>query len=125
MKIKDFLVEQWLNTYEDMAKYNIAETCVDSVSLNQLFELFGNKEEILDKIINTRLTYGHIYGKPKLKQNIATMYENMSESNIITTNGAIEQTLSLYTLVEPGDEVISCCPHTNRCILFLNPLEPQ
>lgn len=111
MEIKDFLVEQWLNTYEDNAKYNIAETCVDSVSLNQLFELLGNKEEILNTIVNTRLTYGHIYGRPKLKQNIATMYENLSENNIITTNGAIGANfLSLYSLVEPKDEVISVFP---------------
>lgn len=111
MQIKDFLVEQWLNAHEDNAKYNTAETCVDSVSLNQLFELFGNKEEILNSIVNTRLTYGHIYGTPKLKQNIASMYENMSEKNIITTNGAIGANfLSLYSIVEPEDEVISVFP---------------
>ncbi len=111
MEIKEFLVEKWLNTYEEDAQYNTAETCVDSVSLNQLFEMLGNKEEILNKITNTRLTYGHIYGKPELKQNIATLYEKMTEKNIITTNGAIGANfLSLYSLVDPGDEVISVYP---------------
>ena len=34
MKIKPFAVEEWMNEYEVGAKYNIAETCVDSVSLD-------------------------------------------------------------------------------------------
>ena len=41
MKIKPFKVEEWMNEYEASAKYNIAETCVDSVSLDELFEITG------------------------------------------------------------------------------------
>ena len=41
MNIKPFLVEEWMNEYEVGAKYNIAETCVDSVSLDELFALTG------------------------------------------------------------------------------------
>ncbi len=32
MKIKRFAVEEWMNAYEDNAKYNIAGTCFDSIS---------------------------------------------------------------------------------------------
>lgn len=39
MNIKPFAVEEWMNEYEVGALYNIAETCVDSVSLDELFEL--------------------------------------------------------------------------------------
>ena len=45
MKIKPFAVEEWMNEYEVGAKYNIAETCVDSVSLDELFELTGEDKE--------------------------------------------------------------------------------
>ena len=31
MNIKPFQVEEWMNAYEAGARYNIAETCVDSV----------------------------------------------------------------------------------------------
>lgn len=41
MKIKPFEVEEWMNAYETGAKYNIAETCVNSVSIDELFELTG------------------------------------------------------------------------------------
>jgi len=29
MNIKPFAVEEWMNAYEDGARYNIAETCVE------------------------------------------------------------------------------------------------
>ena len=37
MYIKPFAVEEWMNAYETGARYNIAETCCDSVSLDTLF----------------------------------------------------------------------------------------
>ena len=45
MNIKPFAVEEWMNAYEDGARYNIAETCVDSVSLDELFALTGERGE--------------------------------------------------------------------------------
>ena len=39
MYIKPFAVEEWMNEYEVGARFNIAETCVDSVSLDELFAL--------------------------------------------------------------------------------------
>ena len=48
MNIKPFAVEEWMNEYETGARYNIAETCVDSVSLDELFALTGeSKDEFL------------------------------------------------------------------------------
>ena len=56
MKIKPFAVEEWMNEYEVGAKYNIAETCVDSVSLDELFELTGeDKEAFLREFCARRL----------------------------------------------------------------------
>ena len=45
MKIKPFAVEEWMNAYETGARFNIAETCVDSVSLDHLFALTGQDRE--------------------------------------------------------------------------------
>ena len=48
MNIKPFAVEEWMNEYETGARFNIAETCVDSVSLDELFALTGeDKGEFL------------------------------------------------------------------------------
>ena len=57
MNIKPFAVEEWMNAYEDGARYNIAETCVDSVSLDELFLLAGeDKQAFLERFCAGRLT---------------------------------------------------------------------
>ena len=58
MYIKPFAVEEWMNEYEVGARFNIAETCVDSVSLDELFALcgedrqafLGNLEKVLENL---------------------------------------------------------------------------
>jgi aspartate/methionine/tyrosine aminotransferase len=112
MKIKPFKVELWMNEFEDDAIYNIGETCVHSITLNELLKLSGeNAEEYMAKVLEKRLTYGHIAGAPEFKEGICKLYENMHPGNILTTHGAIGANhLALYTIVEPGDRVISVLP---------------
>ena len=38
MQIKDFAVEQWMNEWETKCTHNVAETCVYSLTLDQLFD---------------------------------------------------------------------------------------
>ena len=71
MKIAPFAVEQWMNEYETGATYNIAETCVDSVSMDELFALTGtDKKAFLDDFCSRRLTYGYIEGRPDFKKGL-------------------------------------------------------
>lgn len=112
MIIKPFKVEQWMNEFEDDAIYNIGETCVHSVTLEELLELSGeNREEFMKRVMDKRLTYGYISGAPEFKEGICRLYENMRPGNILTTHGAIGANhLALYSIVEPGDRVISVLP---------------
>ena len=69
MKIKPFAVEEWMNAWEVGAKYNIAETCVDSISMNELFELTGeDKTEFLNRLCARRQSYGDIEGLPEVRK---------------------------------------------------------
>ena len=69
MYIKPFAVEEWMNEYEVGARFNIAETCVDSVSLDELFALAGaDKAQFLTDFCAKRLTYGDIVGSDALRQ---------------------------------------------------------
>ncbi len=73
MEIKDFEVEQWMNLWETKCTHNVAETCVYSLSLDQLFELTGgDKQAFLDAFAARRLTYGDIEGRPDLLSGIAS-----------------------------------------------------
>lgn len=112
MKIAPFAVEEWMNEYEVGAKYNIAETCVDSISLDELFELtHTDKKEFLDDICARRLTYGDIYSKPELLKGIASLYKTVNTDEIVTCHGAAGANHHLfYSIVEPGDLVISVMP---------------
>lgn len=112
MKIAPFLVEEWMNEYEVGAKYNIAETCVDSISLDELFELSGeDKEQFLKDFCAKRLTYGDITGIPEFKQGIAKLYMSVGEDDIVITHGAAGANHHVfYSLINPGDRVISIMP---------------
>lgn len=112
MEIKDFEVEQWMNLWETKCTHNVAETCVYSLSLDQLFELTGgDKQAFLDAFAARRLTYGDIEGRPDLLSGIAKLYRTVAPEHIIPTHGAAgANALVLSTLVNPGDHVVSVMP---------------
>lgn len=112
MKIKPFAVEEWMNAYEEGARYNIAETCVDSVSLNELFAMTGqNLGDFLSNFSARRLTYGAIEGAPAFKQGICRLYKTVSPEHIVPTHGASGANHHVfYSLLEPGDRAVSIMP---------------
>ena len=112
MKIKAFAVEEWMNKYEDGAKYNIAETCVDSVSLDELFVLTGeDKQAFLDAFCAKRLTYGDIFGRPEFKSGVCKLYKTVQPGDIVPTHGAAGANHHVFcSLISPGDRVISIMP---------------
>jgi aspartate/methionine/tyrosine aminotransferase len=101
-----------MNEYEMDAKYNIAETCVDSLSLSELIQLSGvDRDSLLEEILDLKMTYGYITGNPRLKDAIAGLYNGIDRDSILTTNGGIgANNLVLNTIVEPGDKVVSIIP---------------
>ena len=112
MKIKPFAVEEWMNAYEEGARFNIAETCVDSVSADELFALTGeDKDAFWRSFAARRLTYGDIEGAPALREGICGLYKTLKPHEVVTTHGAAGANHHVfYSLVEPGDRVISIMP---------------
>ena len=112
VKIQPFAVEEWMNAYETRCRYNIAETCVDSISLDQLFELAGqDRAAFFRKISSVRLTYGDIEGYPPFLEGIARLYRNIQPSEVVVTHGAAGANHHLfYSLIEPGDHVVTVVP---------------
>ncbi len=111
MKIKEFGVEIWMNEYENKCIYNLAETCVESLTIEQLLDLSGKKDSILDELLPIKMTYGEIRGSHRLRRNVAKLYAKQSEDNVLITHGAIGANALVHsTLVSPGDRVISVLP---------------
>ena len=118
MRIKPFAVEEWMNAWETKAAYNIAETCVDSVSLNELFALTGeNAGEFWDAFSRRRRTYGHIEGAPELRHGIASLYRTVAPEEAVPTHGAAGANHHLfYSFIEPWDRVITVSPTYQQLI---------
>ena len=112
MKIKTFKVEQWMDEFENDAVYNLAETCVDSLTLRELLTLAGkDPEEFMKSLTDTRMTYSHIYGSPALVGGISGMYQHIKPEQVIPTHGAIGANYQvLMTLVEPTDSMVCVMP---------------
>ncbi|GAM89434.1 hypothetical protein ANO11243_074720 [Dothideomycetidae sp. 11243] len=110
-----FHVEQWMDEYETVAKYNIAETCCASVSVNELAAIGGSQaDKIID--LSTVLTYGEIRGSTELRSNLARLYSSkvatpLPPDNILIQPGAISANFLVFNaLVGPGDHVICHYP---------------
>jgi Aspartate/tyrosine/aromatic aminotransferase len=109
MKIAEFGVENWLNQWEKSAKYDISQSTIDSMTIAELLEMTGDDESVLyDQLSHTKMNYGWIEGSPEFKALISGLYEHVQPSQVLQTNGATGANyLALYSLIEPGDHVIS------------------
>jgi len=112
MKIQPFAVEQWMNAYETRCRYNLAETCVESLTLAQLLALAGKRESILDELLPLKLTYGAIEGSDRLRDAVAALYATRARHDVMIAHGAIGANSLVYqALVEPGDHVVAIVPN--------------
>ena len=111
MFIEPFEVEIWMNEWETRCTYNLAETCVASITINELLALSGRDEADLYEILSMKLTYGDIEGSDRLRAAISKLYANTSIADITITHGTIAANMLVHKgLVERGDHVVSIIP---------------
>ena len=108
-----------MNEYELSAKYNLAETCCASISLDELVKLSESRtvSEAHDLIDTSAIQgYGEIRGTKTLRENLSRLYSSktgtpLSPDNVLITQGAIAANLLVfYALLGPGDHVICHWP---------------
>lgn len=107
-----------MNEHEITAKYNLAETCCASISIDELLSLSEDKKATASSILDTSAIqgYGEIRGSKALRENLSRLYSSKTGSplppdRIVTTNGAIAANhLVYYALVGQGDHVICHYP---------------
>lgn len=112
MNIKPFAAEEWMNEYESGARYNIAETCVNSVSLDEFFSLTGEgKGEFLSRFCAMCLTYGDIWGSDALRDGVYQLYHTVKPDEVVLTHGATGANHHVFcSLISAGDRVVSIMP---------------
>lgn len=111
MKIPAFGVEEWLNIWENDARYDIAGSSIAALTLEEILNLGGQKENILRQLAEKTMNYGWIEGSPAFKEEVASLYQTVKPNQVLQTNGATGANhLALYALIEAGDHVISLYP---------------
>lgn len=111
MYIKPFGVEIWMNEFELKCELNLAETCVESLTIAQLLEMTGRNDHSLAEMLPLKMTYGTIEGSDRLRDAIAALYQKQRRHNIVTTHGTIGANALVHqALVSRGDRVISVIP---------------
>jgi len=113
MKIETFALERWMTTYETRVKYDIAESGILPMTVNELLSLEppDQRGAILDRLLNVRLGYSEAPGTLELRQLLADTYERCEPDNILVTTGAIEANFLLFNvLLQAGDHVIAPYP---------------
>lgn len=112
MIVDQFGVEDWMDRYEEGAKFNITDTCAKPLTLDELFTLSGeDRQDFMDAFFKKEQTYGPIWGDRKLKEEIAGLYEQISPEEILTEHGATGGNQHIFfSLIRPGDRVIAYAP---------------
>ena len=111
MYIEPFGIEMWMNEFEDHCKYNLAETCIKSMTISELLTLSGRNENITEELSKMKMTYGEITGSKRLRSQIASLFTKQTSENVMVTHGAIGANSLVYnSLVSKGDKVVSILP---------------
>lgn len=119
MKIDFFDVEAWMTEHEKDYRYNLAETCVDSMNINDLLKMVEDKDAVINDLLNTKLDYGPIEGSKRLRKAVAKLYKTGDLDNIAISHGCINANeLVLISLLEKGDHLISITPTYQQMYSF-------
>ncbi len=104
MKLRTFLLDEWLERYEGKIRYNLAASTGPTWTLEDLRRLMTEEEK--ERLFKTSLTYQPGHGTESLRRELAAMYGANADQIQITT-GAAEALLALFFLAaEPGANVV-------------------
>ncbi len=107
MLIQPFELERWQSHWEHVVEFNLAESGVDPLALRELLPA-DQREALLD----TPLGYIQTNGTEALRGLIADLHPGSTIDNVLVTAGSAEANfLVVWSMIEPGDEVLFQLPN--------------
>jgi hypothetical protein len=107
MKIDIFKMERMQSMWENVVAYNLSESGVHPLTLKELLT-----PEELDELARVELGYTQTNGTVPLRERIAALYPGLGLEQILATAGSSEANfLLMWSLIEPGDEVLFELPN--------------
>ena len=113
MKIEPFALERWLTRHELHVKYDIAESGILPLTMNELLGFEPPEQQLatLERLLTLPLGYNEAVGTHALRALLAETYDQCDPDNILVTTGAIEANFLLFNvLLDAGDHVIAPYP---------------
>jgi len=108
MRLKPFLLDAWLDTYEHGIEFNLASSAGPTWTANELLDLGG--EESRQRYLNHKVGYSRPAGADSLREAIAEM-QGVSVDHVQVVTGASEALVVIMWLAaEPGANVILPLP---------------
>ena len=107
MHIDPFHLERWQSIHEHQVEINLSDSGVHPVDLSELLD-----RSELDRLMNVRLGYTQTNGTPELREVIAALHPGATVDDVEVVNGGSEANfIALWSLLEPGDEVVVMLPN--------------
>ncbi|MDD2621322.1 MAG: aminotransferase class I/II-fold pyridoxal phosphate-dependent enzyme [Syntrophomonadaceae bacterium] len=105
MKLADFELERYFARYEFNAPYLLCCSDCETITIQDILQLEG--EASVTDFMNLALGYTEAPGSKGLRGQIAGLYKNMGEENILVTSGAEEAIfIFMNAVLQAGDHVI-------------------
>jgi len=109
MRIADFALERYFARWEFAVEHVLGASDVEGWSMAELLDLAD--DETRSMWAGLRLGYTESTGHPKLRAEIATLYDSLDAEDVLVFAGAEEALFCLFTTcVEAGDHVIVTWP---------------
>lgn len=108
-KFIPFELERWQSTWENRVRFNLSESGVHPLSIQELLGLAGASAMPL---LEVRLGYSQSNGTDLLRERIAALYPGVSPDHVLVTTGSSEANfVTCWRLIEPGDKVAVMQPN--------------
>lgn len=104
-----FDLERWQSTWENRVRFNLSESGVQPLSVQELLGLAGASAVPL---LEVRLGYSQSNGTDLLRGRIAALYPGVAAEQVLVTTGSSEANFAIcWRLLEPGDRVAIMLPN--------------
>jgi aspartate/methionine/tyrosine aminotransferase len=103
-----FELERWMSTWENIVEFNLSESGVHPMTVEELVE----DPQRIEDLLSTGLNYPQTNGLLELRERIADLYPHATSDNVLVTTGAAQANFtSIWTLLEPNDEIAVMLPN--------------
>ena len=108
--MRDFALEVYFSKWEFAAKYNLAGSDGENMTLVELLELAGPEDRAAFESVS--LGYTETFGAPALRAEIAQTYDTVRPEHLLCFAGAEEGIyVAMRVLLNPGDHAIVITPN--------------